>query len=133
MEIHPSDKDHPFLTYRYANGMLMYHAQRYDITYVGDDGKASRKQMGKPARNVQMPGYAGRGGVKGDFLHCVRTRQRPFRAVEFGHRAATVCHLGNLAYWLDRPLKWDPAAERFIDDVEANRLRDRPKREPWSL
>ena len=60
-------------------------------------------------------------------------RQRPFRAVEFGHRAATVCHLGNLAYWLDRPLKWDPAAERFIDDVEANRLRDRPKREPWSL
>ena len=33
----------------------------------------------------------------------------------------TVCHLGNIAYWLNRPLKWDPVKEDFIGDPEAGR------------
>ena len=37
------------------------------------------------------------------------------------------------AYWLQRPLKWDPEKERFINDAEANRMLDRPKRAPWRL
>ena len=131
--VFPPDKDHKHLTYVYADGMKMYHDEKHDITYFGDSGTASRRQMGKPARNVTMPGYRGSGGIQGDFRHCVRTRQRPFRDVEFGHRAATVCHLGNLAYMLKRPLRWDPVKERFIDDAPANRLLDRPKRAPWTL
>jgi len=129
----PDGKDRKLLTYRYANGMRMYHGGAGDITYVGDSGRAERRAMGAPIRNVVMPGYRGRGGIQGDFLHCVRTRQRPFRDVEFGHRAATVCHLGNLAYRLKRPLKWDPVAERFINDDQANRMMHRPKRGPWVL
>jgi hypothetical protein len=68
-----------------------------------------------------------------DFLHCVRTRERPFRHVEYAHRAATVCHLSNIVRWLNRPLKWDPDAEEFIGDDEANRLTRRSMREPWRL
>ena len=45
---------------------------------------------------------------------------------EAGHRTATVCHLVNLARELGRPLRWDPAAERFADDPAANPLLDRP-------
>ena len=56
-----------------------------------------------------------------------------FRDVEIAHRACTVCHLGNLAYWLGRPLKWDPVKEVLLGDEEASRWLDRPKREPWSL
>jgi hypothetical protein len=44
-----------------------------------------------------------------------------------------VCHLGNIAYWLNRPLKWDPAREVFVGDDEANRLLSRPMRSPWRL
>jgi len=44
-----------------------------------------------------------------------------------------VCHLGNIAYWLNRPLEWDPHRERFINDDEANGWLDRAKREPWRL
>ncbi|MBL7223487.1 MAG: gfo/Idh/MocA family oxidoreductase, partial [Candidatus Brocadiae bacterium] len=44
-----------------------------------------------------------------------------------------ICHLGNLAYWLKRPLKWDPDREVFLGDDEANRWLDRPKRAPWRL
>jgi len=51
----------------------------------------------------------------------VKTRKKPFRDVEYAHRTATVCHLGNIAYKLNRRLKWDPVNEDFIDDREANR------------
>jgi len=130
----PDGKEHKLLTYVYANGFRMYHKGAPDITYVGTQGRASRRNMRRHVpTNVPMMGYKGRGGLAGDFLHCVRTRQRPFRDVEYAHRAATVCHLGNLAYWFKRPLKWDPVNEQFIGDDEANRWVDRPKREPWRL
>ena len=29
--------------------------------------------------------------------------------------------------------QWDPAAERFLDDDEANAMISRPQRAPWSL
>ena len=45
----------------------------------------------------------------------------------------SLAHLGNIAYWLGRPLKWDPVKEDFVGDPEANRWLDRPKREPWTL
>ncbi len=80
-----------------------------------------------------MEGYKGEGGIFGDFLHCVKTRELPFRNIEVAHRTTTVCHLGNIAYWLKRPLKWDPVAEQILDDPEANRWLDRPKREPWTI
>ena len=41
--------------------------------------------------------------------------------------------MGNLALWLNRPLKWDPVKEEFVGDAEANSWLDRPKREPWTL
>jgi hypothetical protein len=63
----------------------------------------------------------------------VLERQRAFRDIEIAHRACTVCHLGNLAYWLKRPLKWDPEKEEIICDPEAARWLDRARREPWSL
>ncbi|HUS93109.1 MAG TPA: hypothetical protein VM695_14720 [Phycisphaerae bacterium] len=49
------------------------------------------------------------------------------------HRTASHCHIGNIAYWLKRPLKWDPAKEEFLGDEEANRWLSRPMREPWRL
>jgi hypothetical protein len=72
-------------------------------------------------------------GHQTDWLRCIRTRQKPICDVEIGARSVSVCHLGNLAYWLKRPLKWDPVKEEFIGDPQANRWLDRPRREPWTL
>lgn len=69
---------------------------------------------------------------KRNFLDCIRSRKDPICTAEIGHRSSTVCHLGNIAMLLERPLKWDPKAERFIND-EANRLTWRPARAPWRL
>ena len=52
--------------------------------------------------------------------------------IQVGARSVSVCHIGNIAWWLDKPLKWDPVKERFNDD-EANKWLDRKRRDPWQL
>jgi predicted dehydrogenase len=69
----------------------------------------------------------------GNWLDCIATRRRPVGDVEIGHRVCSWSHLGNIACIVGRKLRWDPVAERFPDDEEANRLLARPFREPWSL
>ena len=66
-----------------------------------------------------------------NWLDCMRSRKKPICDVEIGCRSVTVCHLGNLAYWNRRRLKWDPKAEKFLGDAEANTWLDRAKRGPW--
>jgi len=68
-----------------------------------------------------------------DFLQAVQSRRKPICDVEIGCRSVTVCHLGNIAYQLGRSLKWDPVKEEFLNDAEADRLRSRPMRSPWTL
>ena len=68
-----------------------------------------------------------------NWLDCIKSRQKPIADVEIGHRSATVCHLGNIARKLGRKLKWDPQAEVFPDDAEANQYLDRARRDPWRL
>ena len=130
--IPPDGRDITMLTYRYANGMKIYHGGTNNITYKGPEGELPGKGR-EVTGPVEIESYSGTGGIFGDFLDCVRTRKRSFRDIEIAHRATTVCHLGNIAYWLKRPLKWDPVKEQIIGDPEANRWLDRPKREPWTL
>ena len=38
----------------------------------------------------------------------------------------------HIAMKLGRKLRWDPEAEHFINDDEANRMLDYPHRDPWT-
>lgn len=136
VEILPPDgKDNPQLTYVFANGVRIHHGGGTGglLTFKGTKGKIGDKESNQPAPSIVIPNYKGQGGIFGDFLHCVKTRQRPFRDIELGHRTVTVCHLGNICYWLNRPLKWDPIKEEIVGDEEANRWLSRPMRAPWHL
>jgi predicted dehydrogenase len=68
-----------------------------------------------------------------NWIDCIRSRERPIADVEINHRSVTVCHLANITRFVGRPLKWDPIAERFIGDDEANRWVDRPRRKGYEL
>jgi hypothetical protein len=136
VEIIPPNKDNKQLTFVFANGVRIHHGGGKGgiLTFKGTQGLISEK-LGRelPVPSIVIPNYKGSGGIFGDFLHCVKTRQRPFRDIELGHRTVTVCHLGNIAYWLNRPLKWDPVKEEIIGDDEASRWLSRPMRGPWHI
>lgn len=68
-----------------------------------------------------------------NFFECMRTRKKPYADVETGHRATTLCHLVNICRQVDRKLRWNPRAEKFIADEEANRLLSRPRRKGYEL
>jgi predicted dehydrogenase len=138
--IPPDNKDNPLLTYVFANGIRFHHNGGWGghLSFKGANGelpdrgvKQDAKKMAAPA--IYIPNYKGTGGLQGDFLHCVKTREQPFRNIEVAHRTVTVCHLGNIAYWLNRRIKWDPAKEEIIGDEEAARWLERPKRAPWRI
>jgi predicted dehydrogenase len=68
-----------------------------------------------------------------DWLDAIRTREKTIADEEIGHRSATVCHLGNIARYLGRRLRWDPARERFIGDSEADGWLDRSRRKGYEI
>ena len=68
-----------------------------------------------------------------DFISAIKTRKPPICDVEVGHRTATVCTIGNIAYALQRPLEWNPAKEKFKGDGEANRMLKRKMKKDFRV
>ena len=60
-------------------------------------------------------------------------RKDPIEPVEVGHRTSSLCHVANIAMKLKRKLTSDPERELIVNDEEANKLLDRPMRNPWQL
>ncbi len=69
----------------------------------------------------------------GDWLNSILTREPPVAPVEVAHRSCSACLVSHIAMKLPRKLSWDPQAERFRDDDEANAMLTRSQRSPWGL
>ncbi len=129
--IYPGSQGNKHLTYKFANGM--------ELVVGGGQKYVCEKGVAKPFSGMPVPPPGLRWYEDGarspydDIVKCIIDRRRPFRDVEYAHRVATVCHLGNICYRLKRDLKWDPDKEVFVGDEEANRLVDRPRRGPWQI
>ncbi len=67
------------------------------------------------------------------WLESLRTRQPTNTTPEAAHRTTTACILAYTAMNLKRPLTWDPVAERFVKDDEANATLSRPERAPYGV
>ncbi len=144
--IPPHASDAKLLTYKYANGVVMYHGGgaggKAGVEFIGDGGRVLVNRgyletdppsiLDEPLGPDDIHLYESPGHHQ-DWLNCIKTRQRPICDVEIGAGSVIVCHLGNIVYRLDRPLRWDPAAGRFVDDEEANRLVGRPMRGEWRI
>ena len=131
--------------YRYANGIeVFYHSERPYVRVEGSEGwveytwfqsdgfKASDPALLKwkpEPDDLELPCIS----EKQDFINCVRSRKEPIITAEIGHRAATMCQIGYIAAKLGQKLHWDPLAEKFSGNDEANKLLSRPVRAPWSI
>jgi predicted dehydrogenase len=142
VRIEPPDRDATSgLKFIYAGGIEMLHGSPEGCTFEGTEGRLYvnrpviqsvpetilREPLGEGAELVYRATDHRR-----NWLDCIRSRETPICPAEVGHRSATVCHLANIAYWLRRPLDWDPQREQFVDDDEANGLLSREPRQPWS-
>ncbi len=67
----------------------------------------------------------------GNWLACIRNRKAPVAPAEIAHRSCSACLVSHAAMRLGRKLRWDPRAERFKDDDEANAMLVRPQRYPF--
>ncbi len=139
-----SDKRH--IIYKYANGITVSHEpldwSSNAIHFIGTEGeiKVKRKKIettpvslidkviGENKKHV----YFSDNHYK-DFLNAMRKRSKPLCDVEIGHRTSSMCNIGNIAYQLDRPLKWNPKKELFEKDAEANALVGRKMNKEWGI
>jgi predicted dehydrogenase len=136
------------VTMRYANGTLIKlegkNRQHEDLgaIFIGDKGRieilrgdftTDRPELRKGAPPPTPEGAKEALPHMENFLQCIRTRQLPNAHVEIGHRATTLCHLVNICRKVQRKLRWDPQAEHFVGDEQANQLLSRPRRKGYEL
>ncbi len=129
---------------RYANGVqLVCKTGKFGMTFEGTEGSiyVDRKRIetlpdelkNEKIGDDEIHLYESSNHYR-NFIDCVKSREKPICDEEVGHRASTVCNLGNIAMRLGRRLDWDPRAERFVNDDQANRYLSREKmRGDWSL
>jgi predicted dehydrogenase len=126
----------------YANGVEMIHGGPDGCFFTGTKGTlyiTRGRLVGEPASIVKEP--LGKDevhlfrspGHHRNWIDCIRSRAKPLADVEIGARSVTIVHLGNLAYWNGRKLKWDPQQWQFVGDDAANTWLDRQRRDPWQL
>ncbi len=136
--------------YKYASGVVVY-GRAYPNEPVGGEGGACFVGTGgrisvdrgalvsdppeivaEPLRPEEVHLYHCE-SHSGNFLECVRTRKKTICDADSAHRAASAMLLGGVAKQLQRTVKWDPVAEEFPNDEEANRLCSIAKRAPWCI
>ncbi len=136
VEIIPAGyQDTKFLTYKYSNGVIMTE-EPFDekltkgVKFTGETGwievsrghyVASDDSLLPPKVEETEGAYETKVPHLENFIASVKSKTDPVVPVEIGHRSCTVCTLGNIAYEMKRPIKWDPATEKFIDDPETDK------------
>ncbi len=133
------------LVYKYANGVEMVHQPIEGANFcqfIGSDGEVFVGRGNLKVTPETMKDKVFEPGAFGvytsdnhylDFLNAIETRKPPICDVEVGHRTATVCNLGNIAYKLKRSLKWDPVKEKISGDKEASNLLGRSMKKEWRV
>ena len=112
------------------------------VRYVGSEGWLETGDSGvmeiypeslrSHLRIFTTPGTSPHNHVR-EFLDCVKTRGQPSTNADVACQSHIACHAAQISWLLQRPLRWDPEAEEFPGDDEANGMRARAYREPWRV
>jgi predicted dehydrogenase len=134
--------------YRYADGATVHYqtAKAPFVRFEGDEGwiqatwfSGGKLKSGLSASSdtllrtklketdLRLPQRAD----KEDFIHGMRTGKPTMADAEIGHRTCSMCQIAHIAIQTGRELKWDPKAERFPGDEEADKMLDISHRPPW--
>jgi predicted dehydrogenase len=147
----------------YPGRVEVEHISENGVTFFGSEGKvyvnrgkfslelkgaSKAKYLGKedkPSLNDQLAAVEKEflanakvklhpsGDHRGNFLDCMRSRQKPICDVEIGARSVSVCHLVNFAYRHGQKLKWDAGKEQFLEGTGSAKWLRNEYRGPWRL
>ena len=128
---------------RYADGVrLVVNCGDKGVRFDGDagwihlsDGGDITAEPNSILRERRTPrvDWAFMGDHVRNFLDCVKSRRLTASHPELAHRAHTIIHCANLCLRLGHKLQWDPQAERFVNDDDANKMLARTMRMPWQV
>jgi predicted dehydrogenase len=143
------------VTYKYANDVIMTVKDTGEngILFTGDAGRIfvnRGKIAGAPVEqlasdplpretwnvygfdNLERPARSGKLDAiinhMGNFFDCIQAKKSPVSDIESQHRSVSTCHLASISMRLGRKLRWNPDAEQFIGDAQADAMLSREQR-----
>jgi predicted dehydrogenase len=146
------------ITMRYANGVTLvldylnepfgnrdphYGTSRgtCPVRYEGDEGWIETGDSGeivlsesllKKRKLFKAPGTSA-GEHARNFFDCVKSRAKTTCNQDVMRKSHLACFAAQMSWQLGRKVRFDPLKEEFLGDDEANRMRSRATREPWSF
>lgn len=106
-------------------GILVVDGYDKYKTYLGQNREPGKSgEDGGPSGSEMDRGDGGTDGHFANFIEAVRKHDKTILngPVETAHLASGLAHLGNIAYRLDRVLTFNPHAENFVNDPEADKM-----------
>ena len=125
----------------FAMNITTNRRKRSGVLFEGEDGSWAWADRGKHEvsenlKGIQLAANDERLYESGDhfknFIDCIFSGKEPIAPAEAAHRSITLAHLGNISMLTQSDIEWDPKTESILNNVEANKMLDRPKREPWN-
>jgi predicted dehydrogenase len=142
----PTERATYGLKMKYDNGVVVTHkdwGEHNAVQFIGTEGKieVSRsflrtfpdKSLAKGELKESDERVYFSDNHYQDWVQAIRKRSKPISDVETGHRTASMCNIANIAYELQRPLKFNPKTEKFVGDPYADMLLSRPYRGKWDF
>lgn len=135
------------IEYRYANGVRMNllstnDPAKYGTKFIGTEGWIFTENDKLQASDINILRiklkdsdvhlYESKHHHR-NFIDAVLSRGQVAAPAAIAQRAATTCYMGSIAATVKRPLKFDPATEKFTGDDEANTLLIKPMRDAWKI
>lgn len=135
------------LTFVYENGIEMIHNTfeediKADCVFEGTEGMilVSRNGISSRPESILKESLGDNDKLimpsthhQNNWLDAIQTGSHTICSAETGHRSATICHLANIGYRLRRELTWNPLAEKFVNDYEADQQLTRETRGNWII
>ncbi len=113
------------------------------VRFEGDEGWVETGDSGQVTTHpeslkAEMKRFGQGGGLipaphTHNFFRCMRSRDLTNANSGVMRHSHIACHAAALSWELGRKLAFNPVKEEFINDAEANRLRSRAMREPWTM
>ena len=117
-------------------GILVVDGYSKYKTYLGKDRSPGKSgDDGAKEASGMDRGSGGTDGHFTNFIEAVRKHDSGILTapIETGHLSSGLAHLGNIAYRMEKVLTFNPQAEKFVNDPEADKMLTRNYRQGFEV